>query len=236
MAVILLGRCRETCPRVDSRGHCQGKDKVWRDTGPVSEDAEGGCWGNQEQVRRIRKEAESKKRGGVGSLEKMIPSKYRDRAQKLLSNMPEKQRQEVTEYIGELYRKYGDPRKTMQEHHWIEQSRIRNTEKYPFLGSPPMDEDLLKSKTNLSLIVGHNGGHKKEYNDLLDEKLKGISKDLKLECLKRNISLNELMQDDNMKKLVNDNVKRIITEMQDAVKKDHKIMNNVEKIFILIKY
>lgn len=124
----------------------------------------------------------------------------------------------------------------MQEHHWIEQSRIKDRETYPFLSCPPMNEDLLKSDKNLSLIVGHNGGHKKEYNDLLDEKLKGISKDLKLECLKRNISLNELMQDDNMKKLINDNVKKIITEMQDVVKKDHKIMNNVEKIFILNKY
>ncbi len=48
-----------------------------------------------------------------------------------------------------------------------------------------MEEDLLKSDKNLSLIVGHNGGHKKAYNDLLDGKLDGISKDLKLECLKR---------------------------------------------------
>lgn len=59
----------------------------------------------------------------------------------------------------------------MQEHHWIEQLRIRNTGKYPFLGSPPMKEDLLRSDKNLSLIVGHNGGHKKAYNDLLDNKL-----------------------------------------------------------------
>ena len=233
MAVILLGRCRETCPRVDSRGHCQGKDKVWRDTGPVSEDAEGGCWGNQEQVRRIRKEAESKKRGGVGSLEKMIPSKYRDRAQKLLSNMPEKQRQEVTEYIGELYRKYGDPRKTMQEHHWIEQSRIRNTEKYPFLGSPPMDEDLLKSKTNLSLIVGHNGGHKNTYNRLLDEKLSRLKDILEDLCIENNVKMSELINDKKITNMINSQVSKIIGELQDAVKKDHTILNDIEKIFIL---
>lgn len=169
----------------------------------------------------------------VGKLENIVPQKYYERAHDLISNMPEKQRQEVTEYIGELYQKYGDPRKTMQEHHWIEQSRIKNTNMYPFLNCPPMKEDLLKSKSNLSLIVGHNGGHKNIYNRLLDKKLDSISKDLKLECLKRNISLNKLLQDDNIKRLVNNNVEKIITEMQDVVKKDHTIMNNVEKMFIL---
>lgn len=169
----------------------------------------------------------------VGSLEKMIPSKYRDRAQKLLSNMPEKQRQEVTEYIGELYRKYGDPRKTMQEHHWIEQSRIRNTEKYPFLGCPPMKEDLLKSKSNLSLIVGHNGGHKNTYNRLLDDKLNYISDFLRQMSKGTGISVSKLLKKEDVTVEINNKVKQIIMDLSNSVKKDHTIMNNAEKMFIL---
>ncbi len=144
-----------------------------------------------------------------------------------------RQRREVTECIEELYRKYGDPGKTIQEHHWIEQSRIRNREEYPFLSSPPMEEDLLKSKSNLSLIVGHNGGHKDSYNDLLDEKLKRIKNFLDQQCMELNVSLEKLMQDNDIKKMINRKIEKTITELKNAVKKDHKIMNNIEKMFVL---
>lgn len=137
------------------------------------------------------------------------------------------------EHIEELYRKYGDPRKTMQEHHWIEQSRIRNTEKYPFLGCPPMKEDLLKSDKNLSLIVGHNGGHKNTYNRLLDKKLGRLKDILENLCIENNVKMNELINDEKITNMINSQVSKIIGELQDALKKDHKIMNNVEKMFIL---
>lgn len=113
---------------------------------------------------------------------------------------------------------------------------IKDTKKYPFLGSPPMDEDLLKSKTNLSLIVGHNGGHKNTYNRLLDEKLKYIKDSLEQQCMKQNISFEALMQGNNVKSWINEEIEKTIVVLQDAVKKDHKIMNDVEKMFILNKY
>ena len=148
----------------------------------------------------------------------------------------EKQRQEVTEYIGELYQKYGSPGKTMQEHHWIEQSRIRNTEKYPFLACPPMKEDLLKSKSNLSLIVGHNGGHKKEYNDLLDEKLDYMANLLRQMSKDIGVSVSDLLKKEDVKVGINNKVRQIIMDLSNAVKKDHTILNNVEKMFVLNKY
>lgn len=121
----------------------------------------------------------------------------------------------------------------MQEHHWIEQSRIKDRETYPFLSCPPMNEDLLKSDKNLSLIVGHNGGHKKTYNDLLDENLKYIKDFLEQQCMKQNISLERLMQNNNIKTWVNGKIEETIVLLQDAVKRDCTILNNVEKIFIL---
>lgn len=121
----------------------------------------------------------------------------------------------------------------MQEHHWIEQSRIRDTKTYPFLRCPPMEEDLLKSDKNLSLIVGHNGGHKETYNKLLDKRLDFIKDRLNSLCKKRKVSIEALMQDNNVKSWINEEIEKTIVVLQDAVKKDHKIMNNVEKMFVL---
>lgn len=110
---------------------------------------------------------------------------------------------------------------------------IKDTKKYPFLGSPPMDEDLLKSKTNLSLIVGHNGGHKNTYNRLLDEKLSRLKDILEDLCIENNVKMSELINDKKITNMINSQVSKIIGELQDAVKKDHTILNDIEKIFIL---
>ena len=118
----------------------------------------------------------------------------------------------------------------MQEHHWIEKSRI-GKRKYQFLKKPPMKIDLYTDKKNLSLIVGHNGSHKNTYNLLLEEKLDRITQSLEQECLKRKISLKKLFQDEKTIKWINANVEKVITKMQNAVKKDHTIMNNVEKMY-----
>ena len=145
----------------------------------------------------------------------------------------EKQRQEVTEYIGEFYQKYGDSGKTMQEHHWIEQSRIKDRDTYPFLSCPPMKEDLLKSKSNLSLIVGHNGGHKKSYNDLLDDKLDYITDFLDQMSKNTGIPVSNLLKKEDIMVEINNQVRQIIMDLSNSVKKDHTILNNVEKMFVL---
>lgn len=117
----------------------------------------------------------------------------------------------------------------MQIHHWIEQSRIKNTEKYPFLGCPPMKEDLLKSKSNLSLIVGHNGGHKKTYNDLLDEQLFDI-----IYKLEEKYGLDYMLKSNNSDFInyVNSEVEKLIMTLRGNVNLNNVIMNN-NKLIIL---
>ena len=164
-------------------------------------------------------------------LKKMVPDKYVERASKAINVMPEKEQKEVLDFIEKLYNDFG-PKKTMQDHHWIEKSRI-GKKKYQFLKNPPMKINLYDDKKNLSLIVGHNGSHKNTYNLLLDTNLDRITKSLEQESLKRKLSIKELFQEEKTIKWINENVGKVITEMQNAVKKDHTIMNNVEKMFIL---
>ena len=145
--------------------------------------------------------------------------------------MPEKEQKEVLEKKKKLYNDFG-PKKTMQDHHWIEKSRIRK-KKYQFLKNPPMKINLYDDKKNLSLIVGHNGSHKNTYNLLLDKKLDEIKTVLDDLCIENNIKIDRLLNDREVIEMINSQVFEIILEMQNAVKKDHTIMNNVEKMFIL---
>ena len=164
-------------------------------------------------------------------LKKMVPDKYVERASKAINVMPEKEQKEVLDFIEKLYNDFG-PKKTMQDHHWIEKSRI-GKKKYQFLKNPPMKINLYDDKKNLSLIVGHNGSHKNTYNLLLDKKLDEIKTVLDDLCIENNIKIDRLLNDREVIEMINSQVFEIILEMQNAVKKDHTIMNNVEKMFIL---
>lgn len=164
-------------------------------------------------------------------LKKMVPDKYVERESKAINVMPEKEQKEVLDFIEKLYNDFG-PKKTMQDHHWIEKSRI-GKKKYQFLKNPPMKINLYDDKKNLSLIVGHNGSHKNTYNLLLDKKLDEIKTVLDDLCIENNIKIDRLLNDREVIEMINSQVFEIILEMQNAVKKDHTIMNNVEKMFIL---
>ena len=164
-------------------------------------------------------------------LKKMVPDKYVERASKAINVMPEKEQKEVLDFIEKLYNDFG-PKKTMQDHHWIEKSRIKK-KKYQFLKNPPMKINLYDDKKNLSLIVGHNGSHKNTYNLLLDKKLDEIKTVLDGLCIENNIKIDRILNDREVIEMINSQVSEIILEMQNAVKKDHTIMNNVEKMFIL---
>ena len=96
-----------------------------------------------------------------------------------------------------------------------------------------MEIDLYTDKKNLSLIVGHNGSHKKAYNDLLDKKLDMLQSTLDDLSLENKIGIDKLLKDEEIITIINSQVSEIITEMQDIVKKDHTIMNNIEKMYIL---
>ena len=111
-----------------------------------------------------------------------VEDAYADTVKKALAKCNKTERKEIENYIQELYTRYGK-KKSVQNHHWIEQSRIKEQQyikQFPFLQCPPMKEDLLKSKKNLSLIVGHNGRHKKSYENFLDNRLAQISNDLQI--------------------------------------------------------
>ena len=164
-------------------------------------------------------------------LNQLVPKKYVDRATKSISAMPETKQKEIMDFIEKLNNDFGK-KKTMQEHHWIEKSRI-GKRKYQFLKKPPMEIDLYTDKKNLSLIVGHNGSHKKAYNDLLDKKLDMLQSTLDDLSLENKIGIDKLLKDEEIITIINSQVSEIITEMQDIVKKDHTIMNNIEKMYIL---
>lgn len=106
-----------------------------------------------------------------------IPAKYEARFKAGFAKKTDSEKSDIIEAIEELYGKYGKS-KTMQDHHWIEQSRIKKAKRYPFLQHPPMKKDLLKDDANLSLIVGHNGGHLNKYNEELDFALKEVRENL----------------------------------------------------------
>ena len=111
-----------------------------------------------------------------------VEDAYADTVKKALAKCNKTERKEIENYIQELYTRYGK-KKSVQNHHWIEQSRIKKQQyikQFPFLQCPPMKEDLLKSEKNLSLIAGHNGRHKKSYENFLDNRLAQISNDLQI--------------------------------------------------------
>lgn len=51
--------------------------------------------------------------------------------------------------------------------------------------------------------------------------------------LENKIGIDKLLKDEEIITIINSQVSEIITEMQDIVKKDHTIMNNIEKMYIL---
>ena len=51
--------------------------------------------------------------------------------------------------------------------------------------------------------------------------------------LENKIGIDKLLKDEEIITIINSQVSEIITEMQDIVKKDHTIMNNTEKMYIL---
>ena len=71
-------------------------------------------------------------------LNQLVPKKYVDRATESISAMPETKQKEIMDFIEKLNNDFGK-KKTMQEHHWIEKSRI-GKKKYQFLKNPS-DED-----------------------------------------------------------------------------------------------
>ena len=190
--------------------------------------------------KKVRKTDEFKKLSNENKIDinlvNKVLKKYKDRVKKALAKKPEKERQVIIQNIDELYNTYGS-RKTMQDHHWIEQSRINMVEpltggyQYPFLQCPPMKENLLTCKSNLSLITGHNGGHKGRYNKLLDENLKDIQ-DYLIQKLGKKITPEMIAAKPELFDYVNKKVNAVITTMQNAVEADTKVMNN-QKLYIL---
>ena len=68
---------------------------------------------------------------------------------------------------------------------------------------------------------------------MLDKKLDEIKTVLDGLCIENNIKIDRILNDREVIEMINSQVSEIILEMQNAVKKDHTIMNNVEKMFIL---
>lgn len=77
-----------------------------------------------------------------------------------------------------------------------------------------MDIDLLKADENLSLIVGHNGGHSGDYTRILNEKLNKLS-----------TALTKIPSKD-YNNFVNIKVKDIIKEMYDLIIEGKVELNN----------
>ena len=169
-----------------------------------------------------------------------VEDAYADTVKKALAKCNKTERKEIENYIQELYTRCGK-KKSVQNHHWIEQSRIKEQQyikQFPFLQCPPMKEDLLKSEKNLSLIAGHNGRHKDDYNKLLDKLLTDIGDDLSSKYGEDYQTLFAETSDKAqiLKKSVNENVQTTIDTLKTAVKKTEgqpdNIMNKA-KLYIL---
>ena len=124
--------------------------------------------------------------------------------------------------------------KTMQDHHWIEQSRIKDKKRYPFLQQPPMRTNLLKDDSNLSLIIGHNGGHTANYNTLLDSELDLLKSRLSRKY--KNIKVTDYMKYDYIVIDIENSVPDIISKLKNKLKIDEGKIGNLltsNKIYIL---
>ena len=154
-----------------------------------------------------------------------IPAKYEARFKAGFAKKTDTEKSDIIEAIEDLYGKYGKSR-TMQDHHWIEQSRIRNKTDFPFLQQPPMRMNLLKDDTNLSLIVGHNGGHSGRYNNLLDKKLIDLKQDLIFEY-----GVDYMKKPTEISDIVNSRITNIIKELKEEVD-GKEILNNISSYVI----
>lgn len=148
-----------------------------------------------------------------------IPSKYEARFKAGFAKKTDTEKDAIIESIEELYEKYGKS-KTMQDHHWIEQSFIRKKE-YSFLKTPPMKNDLLTYDQNLSLIIGHNGGHSSEYEKKLKDLLDDISENL------------QYIKKQDYEKYVNDEVSYVIEQMKMSVKENGENILNNHKMLVI---
>ncbi len=149
-----------------------------------------------------------------------IPSKYEARFKAGFAKKTDTEKDAIIESIEELYEKYGKS-KTMQDHHWIEQSFIKKGD-YSFLKSPPMDIDLLKTDENLSLIVGHNGGHQLKYENDLRMELNGLVDVLK-----------NVTDEVEYNKIVNTEVRKIIEKMKKMNNQGVNSLYSNQKIFVI---
>ena len=148
-----------------------------------------------------------------------IPEKYEARFKAGFAKKSYDDKNKILSEIEELYDKYGRA-KTMQDHHWIEQSRIKDTARYPFLQQPPMRTNLLTDDSNLSLIVGHNGGHTSFYNEeLLDKQLKELRN-----YLRKNFGPNYMANPEQIADIVNIKIDKIIKNLKESVD-GKKILN-----------
>lgn len=148
-----------------------------------------------------------------------IPAKYEARFKAGFAKKTDSEKSDIIEAIEDLYGKYGKS-KTMQDHHWIEQSFIRKKE-YSFLKTPPMKNDLLTYDQNLSLIIGHNGGHSSEYEKKLKDLLDDISENL------------QYIKKQDYEKYVNDEVSYVIEQMKMSVKENGENILNNHKMLVI---
>lgn len=140
-----------------------------------------------------------------------IPAKYEARFKAGFARKTDKEKDDIIEAIEDLYNNHGGKAKTMQDHHWIEQSRIKDKRRYPFLQHPPMRRNLLKDDSNLSLIVGHNGGHLNKYNEELDRALAEV-----LDNIKNNFGEDYMIfaNNDNFKNFLEGEINKVINRMK----------------------
>ena len=114
----------------------------------------------------------------VDNLQKFIPATSSAKSSKIIQKIKTSpKRQEILDYMQELFNQYGSTDQIMQEHHWIKQEYIKNG-LFPFLQCPPMKKDLLIDENNLSTIIGHVGSHKETYNSKIYNFLNNLSDDL----------------------------------------------------------
>ena len=79
------------------------------------------------------------------------------------------------------------------------------------LQHPPMRRNLLKDDSNLSLIVGHNGGHLNKYNEELDRALAEV-----LDNIKNNFGEDYMIfaNNDNFKNFLEGEINKVINRMK----------------------
>ncbi|MDD5929638.1 MAG: hypothetical protein PUC37_07530 [Spirochaetales bacterium] len=105
---------------------------------------------------------------------------------------------------------------------------------FPFLQQPLMRTNLLKDDSNLSLIIGHNGGHTANYNTLLDSEVDLLKSRLSRKY--KNIKVTDYMKYDYIVIDIENSVTDIISKLKNKLKIDEGKIGNLltsNKIYIL---